>query len=199
MKAIDAQVNRFRNLVIEGKCIDLVPYEPRYAKPVVRLRNLPSVRYFLNQDHESTPASQHAWYSEYLDRHDDIFWVIKAKDGRFLGCNRLYDITPTALEKGSLIVAPEVAQTLPAALEADLLGLRCAFAGLGVETVITKTRHDNVKMQSINTRLGFQAVGMENVRGIPYSVSSLSKSAFGPEKFEIIINHWSKRHERPRS
>lgn len=199
MRAIAAQVNRFRNVVIEGKCIDLVPYEPKYAEPVVRLRNLPSVRYFLNQHHESTPASQHAWYSGYLNRHNDIFWVIKSKDGRFLGCNRLYDITPTALEKGSLIVAPEVSQTLPAALEADLLGLRCAFSDLGVETVITKTRHDNVKMQSINTRFGFQAGCMENVGDIQYSVSSLSKSAFAPEKFEIIINHWSKRHERPRS
>jgi len=196
MTGIASQVEKFRRISIQGACIDLVPYVPDYALTVVRLRNLPDVRYFLNQEIESTLDLQETWYENYAKRDDDIFWVLKDKSGIVVGCNRIYDMYPKVLEKGSLIVDPDFGRSLPIALEADLLALQFAFFEIGVGTVITRTRDDNIKMQSINSRFGFKETGQEILRGVPYLVYSLTKEDFSPEPFESIIKHWSRRNER---
>jgi RimJ/RimL family protein N-acetyltransferase len=196
MSSVESVVGRLRGGAIVGSCIDLLPYEAADAAAVVRLRNITEVRYFLNQEQASTLDSQLAWTSAYLQRRNDIFWILKDKTGQVVGCNRLYDISADVLEKGSLIVDQEFARGLPIALEADLLALRCAFADFGVGHVLTRTRYDNVKMQSMNLRLGFREIGSEMLRGVQYTVHRLDKADFRPGPFENIVNHWSKRNER---
>jgi RimJ/RimL family protein N-acetyltransferase len=196
---IATTVAALRATRIEGLCVNLVPYAAEHAAKVVRLRNFPDVRHFLNQSSVSTIESQAAWHASYLQRRDDIFWMIEDKVGRTLGCNRLYDISAQRLEKGSLIVDPDLARGGPFALEADLLALECAFRRLAVASVITRTMPDNLKMQSMNARLGFVpqlvATGQEarDERGL--HLFELRPERFKPAAFAKLIQYWSKRNE----
>lgn len=189
-------VQHFRRVPVRGDYIDLLPYAPAHSNAVVRLRNLPEVRYFLNQDFESTLESQQAWAEDYFKRSNDIFWVLQDKLGMVVGCNRLYDISADVLEKGSLIVDPKFSRASPIALEADLRVLRVAFFEIGVEAVITRTRDDNIKMRSMNARFGFKEISRTDVRGVEFPIYSLRKHEFCPDAFESILSHWRRRIER---
>lgn len=196
MNRIETIVEYYRRQAIQGACVDLVPYGPEHAEAVVRLRNLPDVRYFLNQTFESTPETQAMWYQGYMARTNDIFWILKDKSGQVVGCNRLYQISATQVEKGSLIVNPDFGRASPIALEADLRALQVAFDHLGVSVTITRTREDNVKMQSMNARFGFKQAGLDHLLGVPYPIFSLARVDFQPTAFESILEYWSNRDER---
>ena len=193
-------VAALRHTRIEGLCVDLVPYTAEHAGEVARLRNFPDVRHFLNQAFESTVESQNAWHAGYLQRSGDLFWMIEDKAGRVLGCNRLYDIGQDCVEKGSLIVDPNLARGGPFALEADLLALSCAFGRLSLSSVITRTMPDNLKMQSMNARLGFlplvDEAGQAARDGRDQQIFELRPERFKPAAFAKLIQYWSKRNEQ---
>lgn len=188
-------VAQLRSKVIIGSCIDFIPYSSEYASDIVRLRNLPDVQYFLNQSEKSTLEAQLAWSESYSQKKNDIFWILKNKSGRVVGCNRLYDINKLSAEKGSLIVDPEYARSMPIALEADVRVIKIAFSELNLYELVTAVRLENSKMLSINSRFGFSEIDKESIRGVAYSRSQLLRDSFDPLKFETIINHWSKRNE----
>lgn len=189
-------VAHLRSQVYFGGCIDLVPYTSNYAADIVRLRNLPEVRYFLNQKEESTLESQLAWSKGYGLRSNDVFWVVRSKSGDIIGCNRLYNISNNQLEKGSLIVDPNYARTQPIALETDLFLMKIAFSRFYIDKIVTTVRSENLKTRSMNQRFGFTEVGPEKIRGVTYIQCQLLREVFEPAPFETILNYWSKRNER---
>ena len=186
----------YRQKAIIGKIIDMIPYDPSYSEEVVRLRNTDRVRYFLNQDYESTLETQHKWYDDYLLRDNDILWMVKNKQGQMIGTNRIYEVDLLQAEKGSLIIDESMALGAPYALESDLIAIRFALDCLDVNKIITKVRLDNEKMKSINTRFGFTQSSIEKIRDIDYFVFELLSNLFNPKPFEDIINYWSNRNER---
>ena len=196
MQTLEQLTRHFRRTPVFGSCVDLVPYAAEDAAAIVRLRNLPEVRYFMNQDGESTVATQDAWHHDYLERSGDLFWVVRNKAGATVGCNRLYNISTDSAEKGSQIVDPEYGRSSPIALEADMLAMKLAFNEFGVRTVIYRTREDNVKVQAMNARFGFREAGEEDLRGVRYFIYRLEREDFHPEAFDGIIAHWSGRSGR---
>ena len=186
----------FRTKRIEGDFVTLVPYDINHAENVVALRNQPHALYFFNQRTCSSMESQSSWDSAYLQRDNDIYWLIMTSDRRIVGTNRLYDIDGIQAEKGSLVIDAVFSLEAPYTLEAELLCLRFAFDTLGLERVVTRTRHDNRTMESINRRFGFIETGSEKRDGVQFNIFSVERGDFRPDRFQAVINHWRKRLER---
>lgn len=195
MQGRESLVAHYRATPIVGACVTLLPYGPAHAEAVVRLRNLPEVRYFLNQGAPSTMATQAAWAQGYRSRQDDLFWVLVDRAGAVVGCNRLYDIGREHAEKGSQIVDPLHARIGPFALEADLLAIRLAFEVFGVSAVLARVRQDNDKVLSMNRRMGFAPVATELRNEVPFTVLRLDRAAFQPAPLDRLVEYWSQRHE----
>ena len=193
--SIQDRIHALRRQGIRGKCIDFIPYTAEFASDVVRLRKLPEARHFMSQAAPSTLSTQSAWHQGYLERSNDLFWLMLDKGGAVLGCNLLYDISSEVAEKGSLIVDQQSARTAPVALEGDLLILKFAFEELGLRHVITTVRQDNAKVLSMNERLGFMPVASKSVGGVSYNVLTPERARFEPGRFDQVVDYWSTRHE----
>jgi len=186
----------YRQKAIIGKIIDMIPYDPSYAEEVVRLRNTDRVRYFLNQDYESTLETQHKWYDDYLLRDNDILWVVKNKQGQMIGTNRIYDVDQNKAEKGSQIINEEFSLGAPFALESEIILVNFLFKKIGIKKIIAKIRDDNEKTKSMNVKMGFFETNYEIIRGVRYIIYELDNKDYNLSYFEDIINYWSNRNER---
>lgn len=188
------RVRLLRKGTIVGSCIDMLPYGAEYDAEVVRLRSLSNVRYFMNLIDEPTLAGQAVWREGYARRNDDVMWLIRDKSGRICGTNRLYDISALTGEKGSLIVDPEVARAVPAALESEVTIIETAFTTFNIEKIITHVREDNTQMKSMNERFGFARESVTEIRGVKYERSFLTRETWNPSSFCAILEHWARRY-----
>ncbi len=186
-------VAEFRQKNICGKIIDLSPVTEKALPEIVRLRNTPKMIYYFNQAGEITLESQLEWYKKYLQRKDDLYWTICTKDGKIIGTNRLYDITPEKCEQGSLMVNENFSMTAPYAAEAIMLSLDFAFEVLGVNSIINDNRHDNKNMNSITRRFGFTFLREIEIRGVAYKYYELYKQNYKKSAVEEIIQLWLER------
>lgn len=190
---IVAAVKSLRDTTIEGKCINLDPYTDIRDLDVVRLRSLPNTRYAMNLLDAPSLAMQAAWRAAYESRPNDVMWIIRTKAGAVCGTNRLYDISHSVAEKGSLIVDTALAGGAPAALEAEVIVLNAAFQTFGVDRVITHVRNENTPMRSINCRFGFTWEADVTVRGVTFGRYVLNRRDWHPQPFEQLIARFSSR------
>jgi len=191
--SIAAAVNALRRSTIVGKCIDLDPYADVGDIEVVRLRSLPKVRYAMNLTDTPSLAMQAGWRAAYEGRSNDVMWIIRTKSGVVCGTNRVYDISPSVAEKGSLIVDTARTGGAPAALEAEVTVLNTAFQILGVDRVITHVRHENATMRTINSRFGFAWEADFSIRGVTFGRYVLDRRDWRPEPFEELVARFSSR------
>lgn len=198
LKELMEKVEVFKTIKIIGSIVDLVPYTNDYLHEVVVLRNTSRAMYYLNQEKELSEKEQRKWYDNYLKKNDDIYWVIINKKEEFIGTTSLYDINyqQGSAEKGRLVVSKEKSLEGPYTLESELLLINIAFNNLDLKYITTSVKADNLEMQSINKRLGFQFYREVIIRGEAYNQYRLLKADFKSEYFDKIINHWRKRHER---
>lgn len=187
------EFDNLKNVTLNGKIIDLVPFDKEYFESVVELRNRDLNRYFLNQDNILTIEQQENWFNSYLQRDNDIYWCIMDKKKRFVGTIRLYDIEESICELGSLIVDDRLAKEGPYALEAQLLALNFCFEKLKVKQVINQDRIDNKVMNSLSKKLGYEYIRKVIIREIEYNYYLLLEDNFKKKKIEDIIDYWSKR------
>ena len=185
-------VSEYRNRIINGEYIDLVPLKEEHFNDVVRIRNQPKSKYFLNQQYDLTVETQSDWYQKYLQRDDDIYWVICDKKGTIIGTERLYDITANTCEEGSTIIDEAYAMKGPYTVETIHLALSFAFTTLKVNSIINTDRVDNKNINSISQKVGFKVAKQIEIRGVPYNYYVLDKENFQKEKLETIINFWKK-------
>lgn len=193
MANIGELVEKYRHEIINGKIIDLAPLDEEYLSDVVRMRNHPKMMYYFNQERELTLDDQMEWYYNYLKRSDDIYWVIKNKDGKVIGTNRLYDIKSDRCEQGSLMVDEAYAMSAPYAAEAILLSLEFAYDILKVETVVNQDRHDNKNMNSITKRFGFKLLKQTDIRGVEFNYYELNKKKFRKQEVKELLQLWVDR------
>ena len=198
MSTVAADVERIRASPLHGHVVDLVPYVAMHHSEVISLRNRPRPMYFLHQPEPLTLPGQQRWFSGYLERRDDIQWVIAGKDGTVLGATALYSIAAdrTRAEKGRLVIDETRSMEAPYVLEAELLLLDVAFTHLGIQRVETCVRHDNGGMQSINARLGFTPCGSHDVRGVVYLDFDLTPQRHQPAALQRIAAAWAARTDR---
>lgn len=193
-------VRSFRAKTIEGVSLKLVPYEPGFAKQVIRLRNEERVRYYLNQAEKLTLSAQQRWYEEvYLPRENDIQWVILSNAGDVVGTNALYDIDlkhGSSGEKGRQVVDERVSLTAPFALESDYLICKLAFESFKLKKLLICYREDNVKVASMNKRIGFSFVEVKELRGVPYIYSECLRENFQEDYLGGILRSWRRRYEK---
>ena len=191
-------VEQFRATAVRGHVVDLLPYADAHHTQVLALRNLPRPMYFLHQPDLLTLAGQTRWFAGYLERRDDIQWVIARKDGTVLGATALYDIAAdrSHADKGRLVIDESRSMEAPYVLEAELLLLDVAFARLGIARIDTCVRHDNAGMQSINARLGFTPGGSHDVRGVEYLDFSVTAEQHHPEALRRVAAAWAARTNR---
>ncbi len=189
-------VQELKEKSISGYFLTLIPYSKEFAPDVVRLRNNERTSYFLNQSFESTLLSQLEWTEEYNKKNNDLYWVIQSNETHeIIGSTSIYDIDSLQCEKGRFILDQSNAAKKPYALEAEILVIKLAFEELKVSQIITTTRYDNTKMESINKRFGFIRIGSKMIRNVEYYTYVLKKQKFDPKPFEKILLHWQKREE----
>ncbi len=190
------RVRWLRQHRLDGLGLVLAPYTPEFGEPLRLLRNRPENQFNLAQGGALSPEQQQAWGRAYLTRDNDLCWIVLTPDGKFAGATRLYDIDGDAstAEKGGLVLQAELARVAPLALESEIMLLRVAFAWLGLARVITQVRPENLKMISINDRLGFRPAGEATLRGVPYLRADLSAARFDPTPLLPILRHWKNRH-----
>jgi RimJ/RimL family protein N-acetyltransferase len=187
-------VKRLRKEERKGFFLTLIPYDNKYVLDVIRLRNRDRVKYFLNQSFNLSIDMQKQWAEEYFRRENDIYWVVQCNETKkIIGTTALYDITSLQCEKGRLVMDEAFTSRKPYVLEAELMIIDLAFGELCVEKIVTCTRYDNAKMESINKRLGFVKHGEREIRGIMYNDFILYKSNFKKESLRKTILHWVKR------
>lgn len=194
---ISTVVREYKNRIIEGVCLDLVPLSTKFSEEIAVLRNREENRYNLNQDYELTKEMQDAWTAAYLEREDDLYWCLARKDGQFLGTIRLYEIKEDekTCRQGSFMIAREYAAEGPYALEAIILTLDFAFEKLQCELVYNDDRRDNKVMNNLSKKFGFSFVEEILVKGIPYNLYSITLEAYGKkrEKIKPLIDYWKER------
>lgn len=193
MANIGELVEKYRHEIIPGRIIDLAPLGEEDLPAVVRMRNHPKMMYYFNQERELTLDGQKKWYYNYLKRSDDIYWVIKNKDGKVIGTNRLYDIKSDRCEQGSLMVDEAYTMSAPCAAEAILLSLEFAYDILKVETVVNQDRYDNKNMNSITKRFGFKLLKQTDIRGVEFNYYELNKAVFRKQEVEELLQLWIDR------
>lgn len=197
METIEDIVKEYREKPVKGRFIDLVPFEMKWAEPLLKVRNSEKSRYFLNQSYCLTLDQQRAWYEAYLERTDDIYWCILNKEGRFLGTISLYDINPdrSILDHGRFIVDSDASKEAPYAVEALLLSLDAAFDAFQIGKVINDNRHDNKVMNNLSLKFGFKFIKDIEIRGVPYKHYLLSKEDYLKKRVDIdaLIDYWAAR------
>ncbi len=190
-------VQEYRHKEINGVCIDLVPFEMKYAEEFVSMRNSERNKYFFNQQVNLTVESQKVWYEKYLSRPDDIFWAILNKRGKFIGTTRLYDIAPdgSILEQGSFMIDERVAKEAPYAIEANIMCLDFAFDVLKVKEIINRDRNDNKVMNNLSRKFGFRFIRDTEVNGVPYRYCLCNHEDYMSVRDDIysLIKYWSER------
>lgn len=194
---ISTVVREYKNRIIEGVCLDLVPLSATFSEDIAALRNREENRYNLNQDYELTKEMQDAWTEAYLDRDDDLYWCLVRKDGQFLGTIRLYEIKEDekTCRQGSFMVDKDYAAEGPYALEAIILTLDFAFEKLLCGLVYNDDRCDNKVMNNLSKKFGFSFVEEISVKGVPYNLYSVAPDAYEKkrEKIKPLIDYWKER------
>lgn len=191
-------VHQYRQKILHGFFIDLVPVSGEYAKDIVMLRNTNRVRYNMNQQSELTVEDQLAWISTYFSRDNDLYWCILDKNGEFLGTYRMYDIDfeNKVAEVGSTIIVESRAKERPYMIESALLTYQVMFGGIGIEKIVAHTRSDNVKVRSINKHLGAVETGMTRIQGVDFINTEVDRLHFAGEKLNNILMHWINRETK---
>ncbi|MDD5585791.1 MAG: GNAT family N-acetyltransferase [Alphaproteobacteria bacterium] len=182
-----------RHRVLTGKTADLVPVTEEHLAAIVRLRNLPHVRAYFDEQGETTLESQTAFFRGYLESPDDLYWAVRLKSGKVIGTNRLNEIDGKSGCKGSQIVDEEHGRLGPYALESEILLLRFAFEVLELEQVRAIIRPDNEKVISFNYKLGLKKIRPYEMRGRMYDEYILDRADFHPEKYEPMFDYFAKR------
>lgn len=197
MKDVRLTVKGYKNEILKGRVIDLVPLKEEFCKYIVELRNKPRNMYYLCQDEKITLESQLSWYKEYLNRDNDLYWCIFKKNGEFIGTVRLYDMDEKddVLDQGSFMLNEDYASEGPYAAESILMSLDFAFKKLEVIKVSNTIRSDNKKMSSLAAKFGFEFVKDYVLRGTPYKYYLLSEDSYESkrERIDNLINVWISR------
>ena len=190
-------IREYRNKVLKGKFIDLVPLSEKDMENVVELRNKEKNRYFLNQTYTLTVEGQLRWYQTYLERDNDIYWSIYSKAGQFVGTVRIYDIDEEKdlCTQGSFIIDEEFAEEAPYAIEAELLSLDFVFDVLHIGNVINEDRADNKVMNNLTRKLGFVFQDDTVVNGVDYKYYLLNPEGYqrNRQKFLDVVLYWCER------
>ncbi|GFI32659.1 hypothetical protein IMSAGC013_04063 [Lachnospiraceae bacterium] len=190
---INLIVKQYREKIIEGKCIDLIPVKEELLPTIVELRNQERSRYYFNQSVLLTLEMQKKWYEEYIKRYNDIYWCIRNKEHVIVGTVRLYNITENSCDHGSVMIDEKYSMGMPYALEAEILSLEFAFDVLKVRQVYNDDRHDNKMMNSISKKMGFVYQNVIDVGGIPYNHYILEKENLKTEKYKAALDKFMDR------
>ncbi len=186
-------VREYRNRIIMGLCIDLVPVKEEFFHDIVGLRNQEKTRHFLNQQFLLTIDMQREWYQKYMERSDDLYWCIRNKEGVVVGVIRLYDISSVSCTQGSFILYEKYSMGMPYALEAEILSLEFAFEKLGVNFIINEDRGDNKAMNSLTKKMGFQFEKEVEVRDEKFNRYILYKENCKLGKYKKILDEFMER------
>ena len=141
---------------ILSKRISLRPIEEGDIENLRVLRNA-NRQYFLS-DNEITAEQQKKWYAHYLEKKDDIMFVVENRNrpGEFGGAISLYDIdwNTGKCEVGRTVMNKEVLDFGGVGAEATAAICAFGFDHLSIKTVIGHCYIDNVRMMKANLKAG---------------------------------------------
>jgi RimJ/RimL family protein N-acetyltransferase len=137
---------------IDGHVYRLRPVTESDAAFILDLRQ--RAGRYLNRG-ASTLNAQIMWLQRYFERHDDLYFVVEAKDDmRRQGLIGLYDLDRMSGtgQWGRWVVQPDS----NAAVESALLIYRCAFETLSLNRVFCRTLVDNGQVVAFHDSCGLK-------------------------------------------
>jgi len=149
--------------VIVDEGIMLRPLEERDLETVRRWRNQDHIRFNFINSNRITREGQKAWYSNYLQRDDDLMFIIE--DTGELKCSvgtvALYNIDRLNLraEFGRLMIGHAGARGKGLAFKATCLLCRFAFETLGLKEIYLRVFDGNRPAINLYRKAGFTVVG----------------------------------------
>ncbi|ANT50598.1 GNAT family N-acetyltransferase [Mesorhizobium amorphae] len=133
--------------------------EERDLKTILDWRNRDDARVWFKTSDKLTFDSHLAWYKRYLQKEDDLFFLVEA-DGRPVGQCGIYDIDHNAgsAEIGRFLVAPEMAGNGYIKRSCSEL-VRFGTRVLKLPYVFLEVMEQNTRAIELYTRCGFVEEG----------------------------------------
>lgn len=173
MDKLEELVLEYRNRIIEGKRIDLVPVTRNKMDDVLKLRSQDKSRYYLNQEDGLTLEEQEKWFDAYMERKNDLYWFFCDKEGRIEGTVRLGDICQDSAGLDSVTGDNSIKNIFMDFIAAQDMTINFAFQVLEINRLIATVRYDNKPVLSLNRHHGFHVTGETQIRGIKYVLGEL--------------------------
>ncbi len=190
---IENIIKEYRKERLKGSFCYLKPIDEGDLENVIVLRNKQRNKYFLNQKKDITLEEQIAWYRNYVETTNDIYWGVWNYDNKMIGTIRLYSIQGMSCEEGSCIIDEEYARRKPYAIEAKYLTTEFAFNVLGVKTMINENRVDNKEMNSLSKQIGYCFLHNVEINGVLFNYFVLSRENYKRDKIVKILAYWKNR------
>jgi RimJ/RimL family protein N-acetyltransferase len=143
---------------IEGKLSMLKGLNPEYFDYIIKWRNDRNVNRFLNQKQPLTYESQKKWYEEYLQKSDEIMYVMHDKESGIpfgtIGLSQ-FDTKERHCLQVRLLVGDAKYLGTKHFVDAYLTFYGYLFSDLGVEKCYTHSVEANKKVVNFGKRLGY--------------------------------------------
>lgn len=171
-------------LDIEGEGIKLLALTEQYIESVRKWRNQDHIRKWFICGEIISAESQLQWYKKYLDKPDDLMFVIESSiPGTGLmtvGTVALYniDLSGKTAEFGRLMIGETAAAGRGIALKATSLICKYGFNNLGLESIYLSLFLDNERAANIYRRIGFINADPDTSRGSRIVGMVLSQGSF---------------------
>lgn len=119
-------------------------------------------QYFLSTE-DISPEQQRSWYSNYLNKNDDImFKVVKKEEpDEFIGAIAVYaiDNKKKTAEVGRTVIDKKKAPEKGIGMDATKAVCKFAFDILNIKKIVAEVLKSNKRIIKVDTRAGFVIVG----------------------------------------
>ena len=180
-----------RSNIFYGRTVDLYPYGMEYLDDILRIRNQPEVKYFLNQDHDITRDEQMEWIKKYEARDDEAGQIIKNKRGEVVGMSFFLDYDPATnsmdFGRGTFDLAKIMG--MPYALDAFSLQLDLFFDTLHMDLLRTSVKMDNVRLLKFYKKMNWSFVSVTTIRGQDYQYMEMRPGQSKHKAYTHLIDH----------
>lgn len=174
----------FKNKIIEGKIVRLVPIEESDLNYIISKRNIESNKYFFNQNKDITINEQKDWYDLYIKRDNDFYYIIKSKITSLnVGMIRVYECDLLFKNGGgcffgSIFVDKTDKTFAPYAKDAAIALIDFVFNQLKLLYIIIDAKDDNELMNKFAIKLGCKFNDEIQIRGKKYNRYILYKESY---------------------
>jgi len=188
---IKEKIAYLRSNIFHGRTIDMYPYGLEFVDDIIRIRNQPEVKYFLQQEHDLTRESQIAWMKKYEERENEAGFVIKNKRGDAIGINFFSDYDPVtdSMDYGRGTFDLTKIMGMPYVLDTYSTMMDLYFDTLKFDLCRSFIKMDNHRLLKFYKKMNWSFVREITVRGHAYQYLELRTGQSMHKVYNHLIQH----------